>query len=338
MSEPAAAFGTACPVAAAASAGTADLYTNAAWRDAAQGLSLSVVVPFFEYNVEPLARRLLALAERAGATVPLIFVDDGSKNPAFHRMLWAVLSQADQPCQLAVLHRNAGRAKVRNYLCQLARTPYLLYFDADMWPDDDDCLVRYLGWIAAGAVDVIYGGRSAQTVVLKGPQYELHRLMTVQREALPARVRREYPAFHFYSCNFMVRKEILQTYPLDVRFTGWGWEDIEWASRVEGQYTIRHEDNPASHLGLLTAAQMLAKYDESVGNFTLMLQRRPDLVTHMALFQVARMAGKLRLQSILGAVARRMAQAESLPIGLRMRCLMLYKAALYAPVAAAARL
>jgi len=184
---------------------------------------------------------------------------------------------------------------------------------------------------------VIYGGRSAKTVLLKGPQYELHRLMTVQRESLPAHVRREYPAFHFYSCNFVVRKQILQAYPLDVQFTGWGWEDIEWASRVEGQHVIRHEDNPASHLGLLTAAQLLAKYDESVGNFTLMLQRRPDLVTHMALFRVARVAGKLRLQSILGALARRIAGAESLPIPLRMRCLMLYKASLYARVAAMAR-
>jgi hypothetical protein len=78
---------------------------------------------------------------------------------------------------------------------------------------------------------------------------------------------------------------------------------------------------------------LLSKYDESVGNFTLMLQRRPDLVTHMALFRVARIAGKLGLHSVMGAVAKRLALSRSLPISLRMRCLMLYKASLYAPVA-----
>lgn len=316
-------------------AGPADLMTNAAWDAAAPGLPLSVVVPFFGYDVEPLARRLITQADRAGVTVALIFVDDGSHDPGFHQKLWSLLSQSAQPCQLAVLHRNAGRAKVRNYLCQLARTPYLLYFDADMWPDRDDCLMRYLAWIAQGEVDVIYGGRSADTVVLDGPAHELHRQMTVQREALPACVRREYPAFHFYSCNFVVRREILERFPLDVSFTGWGWEDIEWAARVEQRYTIRHEDNPASHLGLLTVSQLLSKYDESVGNFTLMLQRRPDLVTHMPLFRVARLAGKLRLQSVMGSLARRVALSGALPVRLRMRCLMLYKASLYAPVAAA---
>ena len=314
-------------------AGPADLLTNRAWQ-VASGLMLSVVVPFFGYDVVPLAKRLMNQADRAGEPVALIFVDDGSPDPAYHRSLREAMSVSNQPCLLAVLHRNAGRAKVRNYLGQLARTPYLLYLDADMWPDGDDFLVRYLSWIAEGSVDVIYGGRSAETVVLKGTDHELHRRMTVEREALPASVRRENPAFHFYSCNFVVRRDILQAYPLDVRFTGWGWEDIEWAARVSLEYSIRHEDNAASHLGLLTVPQLLSKYDESVGNFELMLHSRPDLVTHTALFRVARWAGRLHLQSALAASARVLALSNALPVQVRMRCLMLYKASLYAAVAA----
>ena len=47
------------------------------------------------------------------------------------------------------------------------------------------------------------------------------------------------------------------------------------------------------------------------------------------------LAGKLRLQSVMGSLARRAALSGALPVRLRMRCLMLYKASLYAPVAAA---
>lgn len=308
----------------------ADVLTNDAWKTAREDLPLSVVVPFFNYDVSSLASRLLLLADDAGVSVPLVFVDDASPQSAYRERLWAVLADAHQPCQMAVLHRNAGRATVRNHLCQLARTPYLLYLDADMWPDHPDFLERYLAWIAAGNVDVIYGGRSAETVVVKGPEYELHRLMTVQREALSAAVRRQSPAYHFYSCNFVVRREILEAVPLDERFTGWGWEDCEWASRVVERYVIRHEDNSASHLGLLTAGQLLKKYDESVVNFKLMLERRPDLLAPTQLFRISRLIGQLKLASLVGFLARRMATSAALPLALRMRGLMLYKASLYA--------
>lgn len=311
----------------------AEVLKNAAWHASAAVSPLTIVVPFLNFDVSALARRLLDLANHAGVQVPIVFVDDGSSDASYRQRLWQLLSVAVQPCKLAVLAHNVGRAKVRNYLCGLASTPYLLYLDADMWPDHDDFLRRYLTWIAGGRVDVIYGGRSAKKVVLAGPEYELHRLMTLQREALPASVRRQSPAYHFYSCNFLVRREILDSVPLEEQFTGWGWEDCEWASRVAEQHQIRHEDNPASHLGLLTAGQILKKYDESVSNFQLMLQRRPDLVTSTSLFRVARAIGRLGIAAGVAHAARWMALSSALPMALRMRGLMLYKAALYAPLA-----
>lgn len=310
---------------------------NQYWADRNPLAKLSVVVPFMNFDVVPLAQRLVLLAARLGETVSLVFVDDGSPDPAYWRQLWALLSDVQQPCQLAVLRQNVGRAKVRNYLCQLSTTPYLLYLDADMWPDHEDFLQRYLAWITECPSDVIYGGRSADKVVLTGPDHELHRQMTVQREALPASVRRESPVYHFYSCNFLVRRDILASVPLEEKFTGWGWEDIEWAARVAEHHQIRHEDNPASHLGLLTAAQILKKYDESVGNFQLILSRRPDIVMPTSLFRAARVIGRLGMDKAVAWLARRMAVAPALPISLRMHGLMLYKAALYARLASNTR-
>lgn len=293
---------------------------------------LTIVVPFMNYDVAPLAQRLLALAARVRVPVPMVFVDDGSTDPRWWQGLWVVLQAADQPVQLAVLHQNVGRARVRNDLCQRARSPYLLYLDADMWPDDEQFIERYLAWIAEGGVDVIYGGRSARKVLLDGPDHELHRRMTIEREALPAAVRRQAPAYQFYSCNFVVRRDLLAAFPLDPRFTGWGWEDCEWAARVAQSHAIRHEDNSASHLGLLTAEQILRKYDESIGNFRLIAQKRPDLVRPIALCKVARLIGRLHLQWATARVARALALSNRWPYAIRMRGLMFYKAALYAPV------
>lgn len=319
------------PAAPAAIAPAYELQSNARWEGASPG-PLTVVVPFFNYEVLPLAQRLLDLARTAGVKVPLVFVDDGSSDVRPRQALWALLQDANQPCLLATLTRNVGRGTVRNVLCRLAHTQYLLYLDADMWPDREDFLHRYLTWIEQGAVDVIYGGRSAEKAILTGREHQLHRQMTALREALPAEVRRQSPAFHFYSCNFVVRREILEVFPLDEKFTGWGWEDCEWAARVAQRYTIRHEDNPASHLGLLTPQQILKKYDESVENFRRILGLQPEMVKLTSLYRASVAIGQLRLGSLVALVSRWVATSPLLPNSLRIRGLMFYKAALYAPV------
>ena len=51
----------------------ADLLANTAWL-AAEPALVSVVVPFLSYDVQPLACRLLQLAESVAVPVPLIFV------------------------------------------------------------------------------------------------------------------------------------------------------------------------------------------------------------------------------------------------------------------------
>jgi len=308
------------------------VHHNQSWQTQAQAPRLTVVVPFFKYDVVPLAQRLLALARPLKEPVAIVFVDDASPDPQWWQAVWQVLAQSDLPCALGVLGRNRGRAKVRNYLAQITASPYLLYLDADMWPDRDDFLARYLQWLSEGEVGVIYGGRSADKVIMQGPDYELHRVMTELREALPATVRREQPAYSFYSCNFLVSRHILSAFPLDEAFTGWGWEDCEWALRVAEQFPIRHEDNPASHLGLLTVDQIIQKYGESIGNFQRILAMRPELIHSTSLYKVSRMLGILHLHGIAGRIAKLAAKAAWLPIRLRLAGLMVYKSSLYAPI------
>lgn len=294
---------------------------------------LSVVVPFFAYDVRPLAQRLDELAKGVNQAICMVFLDDGSRDAHWAEELWQMASTFSTPTVVGVLKQNAGRARIRNHLCHLTESPYLLYLDADMWPDQPDFLAKYVGWLSSTPqVDVIYGGRSADKVILDGPDYKLHATFTKLREQIPASVRRASPAYTFYSCNFLVRREILLQTPLNAAYTGWGWEDCEWAMRVIQNHQIRHEDNPASHLGLLTCEQILRKYDESVGNFSLFYGQHPDVVQSTMLVRIAKLLGYSRLEGVARFVARQLAQASWLPIKLQLLGLMLYKSALYAPV------
>lgn len=320
-------------------ASVADVSIALRRNDAAQRMMgaaprLSVVVPFYAYDVGPLALRLDALARSVSEPIDVIFLDDGSRDQRWADGLCAVVQGCATPFTVGVLSRNVGRARIRNHLCHMTMALYLLYLDADMWPDHDDFLARYVAWLLAGGVDVIYGGRSADKVVLTAPEYAMHKTFTKLREQIPAAVRRAAPAYSFYSCNFLVRKDILAEIPLNAAYTGWGWEDCEWAMRVAEKYEIRHEDNAASHLGLLTGQQLLSKYDESVGNFSQFFKRYPGVVESTMLVRVARLIGMLHVSGLVKLVARSLALNAWLPIRLRLAGLMLYKSALYAPVVA----
>lgn len=307
---------------------TPDLVTNAAWR-AGPVPALSVVVPFYRFDVTGLAARLVGQARPLGGQVELVFLDDGSPDARDFEALAAFVRDQDVPMCAGRMPRNVGRSAIRNALLDVARAPSLVYLDADMWPDEDAFLSRYLAWAREGRV-VVYGGRSARHVTRTAPEYRLHRRFTELRETLPAAERRTSPVLAFYSCNFLVRRDVLAATPLDEQFRGWGWEDCEWAARVADRHPVEHEDNPASHLGLLTVDEILAKYDESPPNFLRMRALRPALVEGTSLYRVARLLARLHLGAPLGLVARAAARARWLPDALRIRALMACKAALYA--------
>lgn len=303
---------------------------NNAFEGAADATPLvSVLVPFYRFDCSALVARLGELAGPERLAFELVLADDGSPQPEFADAVWATLQASPVPATLLRFHRNLGRAVIRNRLAQAARGSFVLYLDADMMPDEADYLQRYVDLARRGAADIIYGGRSAKFCDRENPVVQLHRRFTELREAVPAEVRAQAPAYHFYSCNFLARREVLNAIPLDEKFVGWGWEDCEWAARASERYTLLHIDNPASHLGLLAPAQILAKYDESVGNFLRMLSLRPAMVLPTTLYKTARLISRWHAGGLVRAVARRLALSSGAPMRLRIACLSFYKAALY---------
>lgn len=305
-----------------------ELAASNAWH-AGPASDLSVVVPFYRYDVRPLAEKLIAEARAFRGQVELLFLDDGSPGRHDFESLAVLARASDVSICAGRLRANVGRSSIRNELLRIARAPSLVYLDADMWPDEADFIARYLAWAREGR-PVVYGGRSARHATLTGPEHALHRQFTARRETIPAAIRRQSPVLQFYSCNFLVRRDVLATIPLDENFKGWGWEDNEWAARVADHHPISHEDNPASHLGLLTVDEILAKYDESPPNFKRMRALRPELVESTALFRAARLIRRTRMSAIASTLSRWIVRATWAPGELRLVGLMVYKAALYA--------
>ncbi len=303
------------------------VHDNSVWRRAEP--SLSVLVPFL--RDDPVA--LLALLDREAAAlngaVELVVLDDGTNDADLTRRLIAQADASALPIRLISLSANEGRSVGRNRLANAARGSSLLFLDSDMRPDHARFLQTWSDLAGAGETAVAFGGFS----LLQAPddaRFAVHRSMAARSDCTPREERALQPEKHVFTSNLLVRRDVFETEAFDAGFSGWGWEDVEWAMRVSRRFKVEHIDNPATHMGLDTVETLAAKYEQSAPNFARVVARHPDFVANYPSYRVAR-----RLQSVPGLkmirpLFKQAARLTILPVAMRAFSLRLYRVALYA--------
>ena len=287
---------------------------------------LSVLIPF--YKESPLDL-LKALSSHDPHAVEVILLDDGSVRPDITAEVAAFIEASPLACELITLSGNEGRARGRNRLTTAARGETFLFLDADMLPDDAAFLDRWLG-IAREKHAVVFGGFSLFQAP-RDAKFAVHRRMAGHGDCLPALERQKQPEKYVFTSNLLVRRDVFEVEGFDPNFTGWGWEDVEWAMRVAARYGVGHIDNTATHMGLDTAETLARKYEQSAANFARVVAKHPDVVSQYPSYKVAKLLKKLPMRGVLRHVAKSMALMP-LPTAVRARLLRLYRAALYAEV------
>lgn len=296
------------------------LFDNAAWPKAQP--KLSVLIPFKGDDACDLLRAL----DQEEAPAEIVILDDGSGDPALTGRLEAVIGALRLPARLVGLDRNEGRARGRNRLARHARADALLFLDADMLPDSPDFLRR---WIAVGDASIAFGGFSMDRTPHRR-ETALNRAMAAQTETLTAAQRSLAPEKYVYTSNLLVQRRVFETVRFDETFTGYGWEDVEWALRASQSFPIVHVDNSASHLGLDPAATMAAKFEQSAANFARMVQGHRAQVETFPIYGAARLLKRLPLRKVWRPIVKATALADALPVRMRALAMRLYRAALYA--------
>jgi glycosyltransferase involved in cell wall biosynthesis len=289
--------------------------------------TLSVLIPC--YRDEPL--RLLSALDRRRLPVEIVLLDDGTGDEALAARLADAVREMAAPALFIRLHANEGRAKGRNRLAAASRAAFLLFLDADMLPDTDDFLERWLDLIGSAAPAVAFGGYSLDQAP-KLPGNAVHRALALRSDCLPAEVRRLAPEKHVFTSNLLVRRDVFEQEPFDRGFAGWGWEDVEWGMRVSRRHTIHHVEIHATHLGLDPADVLAAKYEQSAANFARLAATHPDIVAAYRSYRVARMLKRAPMLRVWRPWLKAAGLTEALPVALRAFALRLYRAALCAEV------
>ena len=291
--------------------------------------TLSVLIPFLRDDP---ARLLAALAEQAGALdgqVEIVCLDDGSADMALAALVGQAVQAMDAPAAFLCSHVNLGRAKGRNRLAKAARSPWLLFLDADMLPDGPSFLKAYLALIGEAAPAVTFGGFSLVQAPPR-PQHALHRKMAAASDCAPVEVRRLAPEKHVFTSNLLVRRDVFEAFAFDEAFAGWGWEDVEWAMRVAASHPILHIDNTATHLGLDPAPVMAAKYEQSASNFGRVVAAHRAIVERYPSYKAAQLLKRVPARPAWRPALKALALTEGAPLAARALAMRLYRAALYA--------
>lgn len=298
---------------------------NAAWGACAP--ELSILIPF---KSDDPTRLLAALDAAPSCEVEIILLDDGSRDSDLAQRVSALVSVLRTAARLLVLDQNEGRARGRNRLVGQARARHFLFLDSDMLPDQTDFVARWLD-LAKEDIPVAFGGFSLQQCP-PNPDHDLHRVMAARGDCVPAELRSLTPEKYVFTSNLLVRRDVFAAEAFDEAFTGWGWEDVEWAMRVSALWPIRHLDNTATHLGLDTAATIAAKYEQSAANFARAVTLHPQVISTYPSYRAARLLSRIPFLGLWRVLLKGYALSAPLPVRSRAFAMRLYRAALYAGV------
>jgi glycosyltransferase involved in cell wall biosynthesis len=305
------------------------LFENDAWSNARP--TISILIPYLRDD----PGRLLAALNREGpalnGSVEIILLDDGSDAPMLATEVANAVKSGALPARLIVLTENLGRAAGRNRLAAEARGTWLLFLDSDMLPDGPDFLHAYMSLIEQSAPDVAFGGFSLKHAPVRA-EFALHRYMASLSDCTPVAERRRQPEKHVFTSNLLVKRVVFEEERFDSQFSGWGWEDVEWAMRVLARHPILHIENPVTHLGLDPASVLVAKFEQSAANFARVVARHREIVASYPSYRAARLLKLLPLKGVWRPMLRALGLAEGAPLRLRDLALRLYRAALYADV------
>jgi glycosyltransferase involved in cell wall biosynthesis len=305
----------------------ADVHDNPAWADATP--RISVLIPFLRDDPADLLGRLTAEATALDGAVEVVALDDGTADAELTARLKARASAAALPTRLVTLAANEGRSRGRNRLASAARGDWLLFLDSDMRPDRPDFLRAWADLVERDRPAVAFGGFSLLQAPDE-PRFAVHRAMAAKSDCLPRDARAEQPEKYVYTSNLLVRRDVFETEAFDPGFSGWGWEDVEWAMRVSRRFPVTHVDIPATHMGLDTVESLAGKYEQSAANFARVLARHPEIVGAYPSYRAARLLKRVPALPRLRPLMKHAARAAWLPVAARAFSLRLYRAALYA--------
>lgn len=287
--------------------------------ETATPVRLSVLIPFYGDDPRPL---LDSLTAQARPDIEIILFDDGAPDAALSEAVARSVRAQPVPVTLISSPKNQGRSHARNALGRAAAGDWLLFLDADM-EITPGFLDRWTQALARTECEALFGGYAPCEP--RSDQERVHAALAHASDAVDAETRNHQGAFAVCSSNLAVRASLFAQCPFDEGYTGWGWEDVDWALSAARLGTLGHVDVHAAHGGLQSVQALLSKFDRAGPNFARLLNRHPDYEARPGA-QLARKLQATGLSQPARIIGRSLAACDWAPVKTRVLALKLFRA------------
>lgn len=205
--------------------------------------SLSILLPTFNTPCVELVKALREQAlDIANLSFEIIVLDDGSTDTSIIKTNDEINTLSH--CRYIVRGFNRGRAATRNELAIKAKYKWLLFVDSDRRMMGSDYLKKYLSQENAS---VVYGGYEIDDNPAPYEHNLRYQYENSHKRYSRVDERRKHPYNEFCTTNFMVRRDIMISHPLDERFVCYGYEDVMLGKTLrEAKIPIYHIYNPVN--------------------------------------------------------------------------------------------
>ncbi len=242
-------------------------------------MSLSILIPVYNFDINELVFALLSQVRLQKKTVEIILLDDcsgaGFKNQYMHFV-------NTPEVKVFFNTENRGRQLARKKLATLAAYENILFLDCDMVIIKPNFIQQY-NQIIKNDFSVCSGSHVYSKTKPDDKSRLLHWKYGSNRETRQKNERQK----HFTSGNFLIKKNIFNAVPVLQSFGGYGHEDTFWGMWFyNNNYPVKNIDNPVLHAGVETNAVFLKKSMEALVNLKdLAMQTDPELLAkHVKLY------------------------------------------------------
>jgi len=182
---------------------------------------ISVLIPVYNYNVTNLVTSINSQLVYSNIDFEIICIDDASTEYFKENDKLQELKNVT----LYKLTTNLGRSKIRNLLVDKSKFEWLLFLDADVFPENNNFINEYLTCIHSNEAKVYCGG-----IKYKANKPESNKMLRWvygrNREEVNYNVRLNKPYKYFFGANFLIQKAVFNTCKFNEDIVKYGYEDV----------------------------------------------------------------------------------------------------------------
>ena len=232
-------------------------------------LSLTICVPVYNWDVQPLVEALLLQVEKSAIPCHILIVDDASTVDL------PSITSSDF-VEVVRLDVNLGRSGVRNFMVKHSQTSHVLFIDGDCLVGED-FVKTYVDKLLTNDDAVICGGL-VYPEKWEDDHSRLRYMYGVTHEVVELEARRGKPYASFKTSNFLAPRMLMLNISFDERLAQYGHEDTLFGLQLrQNGESIVHIDAPVVHLGLESNEVFLEKTEMALDNLFTLFTRYPQL-------------------------------------------------------------